>query len=371
MNLRSNLFTLVTAVGMASVACYNIPPPTEMPDDNRMERRTRRQDPAPEDPAPNNNQDPQDPMNPDPDPMTPDPDPEPDPNNPDPTPDPNNPDPEPDPMNPDPTPTPDPNDPLAAARAMFDADVAPVLQTQCAIEACHGGVGTSPLKFLPGTMAEYYVVVTSYEDRVVGYFDKTVAPMLNRIVPGPHYTAMFTDVEAQKVAAWLDAELAARSAGTPTPPQGGGTPQPTPGQVSAQLIAEWSGCMNLADWNQENVAEAWAYLGSGEGPCIRCHINGQASFIATDESERMFNILTTNRYFMLSYFVPNVTDLTNAKMEINTTSFQRVGDSLYPHLQHPNFDENGDAMDALIRFYNATVARKTAGTCDPPRIVSP
>jgi hypothetical protein len=256
------------------------------------------------------------------------------------------------------------------AKPLFDSTVAPLLQAKCSAAACHGGAGTDPLKFLPPNLADYYDVVVSYDDRVVGYFDKTSAPLITMIVPGPHYPgATYTADEQATIEAWLDAELEARSTGEPPPT--GEDPPLTPGQASKQLISEWSGCMSLQIWNEENVAGLWANKGSGEGPCIRCHINGQASFIATDQSEDMFNVVVTNKYFMLSYFQADVTDMSNPMMIVNYDNFQRVGDGVFPHTQHPGFNPDGDAMDALIRFYDRTMERKALGQCDPPRLVDP
>jgi hypothetical protein len=256
------------------------------------------------------------------------------------------------------------------AKPLFEATVAPILEAKCSAAACHGGAGTSPLKFLPPDPADYYDVVTSYDDRVIGYFDKTTAPMIREIVPGPHYPgAEYTPAELTAIQMWLDAELEARSGGTEPPPGGGGSV--TPGELSRQLIAEWSGCMSLQIWNEEDVADSWANKGSGEGPCIRCHVNGQASFIATDDSERMFNVIVTNKYFMLSYFSADVTDLSAGQMVINYDNFVRVGNGEYPHTQHPGFNPDGEAMERLTAFYNRTMERKLAGTCDPPRIVDP
>ena len=67
------------------------------------------------------------------------------------------------------------------------------------------------------------------------------------------------------------------------------------------------------------------------------------SMIATDESERMFTVITTSRYFMSTYFAPNVVDPNNAQMEINRPEFERVGTNQYPHIEHPSFNVDGNA----------------------------
>jgi cytochrome c553 len=256
---------------------------------------------------------------------------------------------------PDPTPV----DP--AVRALFDDTVAPVVSAKCA--GCHGGPGTSPLKFVPPALGTMYDVVTSY-GQLVGGFDTTSATLYARIVPGPHYGSVYTVDEAAAMTAWLDAERAARAGGgEPPPPVGEG-----PGQVSNRLIAEWSGCMELAAWDAEGVAAAWAELRSSEGPCIRCHVNGQASFIATDDSTRMFNVVSSNRYFLLSFFAADVADLAAAKMVINYDAFVRVATGAPPFNEHPQFDTENDAITALEAFYQKTLARQQAGACDPSRI---
>jgi hypothetical protein len=351
MTMRKNLLVAIASLGLVA-GCYTLP---AQPTDNRDPDlgNDPMMDDVDDDPNPVN----QDPMNPDPDPMNPDPDPmNPDPMNPDPM--------NPDPMNPDPTP-----DLAAEARAMFNRDVQPLLQGKCSVEACHGGTAVSPIKFCPPNAADYYSVVTSYDRQLTGYFAKADAPLINKIDPGPHNGATYTPAEIAAIGAWLDKELEARTQENPNNPNPTPNPTgPTPGQVSEQLIMEWSGCMNLADWNELEVAQAWAAKGTSEGPCIRCHINGQASFIATDESERMFNVLTTNRYFMLSYFAANVVDVANARMEVNRPAFDRVANGTYPHIEHPQFDVEGNAFDKLTEFYNRTVARKAANTCDAARM---
>jgi hypothetical protein len=247
-------------------------------------------------------------------------------------------------------------------RALFDDTVAPVLIGKCT--ACHGGPGTSPLKFVPTDATALYDTVSSY-DVLVGAFDPAAAPLLTRLVPGPHYDVVYTPEEAAAITAWLDAERAARAGGGEPPPPTGGE---SPGQASRRIISEWSGCMALADWEAEEVAPLWANLGSSEGPCIRCHVNGQASFIATDDAPRMFNLVASDPYFLLTFFAADVSDVASAKMVINYDEFVRVATGAPPFTEHPQFDTQSDAMAALERFYQRTVARQTAGTCDPPRI---
>lgn len=343
--MNRKLLTAIASLGLI-VGCYTLP---EQPDGRKPDLGNDPME-VPEDP----NYDPS--TDPDPDPNV------------DPMEDPMM-DPMEDPMDPveDPTedPTPVPGDPLVEAQVLFNDTVRPIMMAKCSATICHGGTDLTPLKFCPDVPAAYHTVITSYTQQLVGYFDKNNAPIINMVYPGPHPGVVYTPEEVATIGAWLDKELAARAVENPNPNPNPN--QPGPGQISENLMMEWSGCMSLTDWNDIGVAQAWAAKGSGEGPCIRCHINGQASFIATDESERMFNVLTTNRYFMSSYFAANVLDAT-PKMEVNRAEFDRVGNNLFPHVEHPSFNVDGNAMTKLIEFYDRTMARKTAGTCDAPRL---
>lgn len=121
--------------------------------------------------------------------------------------------------------------------------------------------------------------------------------------------------------------------------------------------------MNLAAWNEDQVAQKWVQTDSDEGPCIRCHINGQASFLASDESERVFNVLSTRPVFLQRYFVASIADPLIPKMEINTGLLNKVANAIGPYIERPQFDENDESMQALRSFFTKTKANETSGAC--------
>lgn len=260
------------------------------------------------------------------------------------------------------------------AKPQFLSTVFPALDAKCTL--CHQPGGLSVVAFMAaGDGDSTYSAIEGYNEIVAGEFDKLYAPMLLNVTgPGKiadHAAVDYTPAEIAAIESWLDAELVARApapGGGPTPDAAPGGGPLNPGAVSRALIQEWSGCMNLDEWNAENVAQQWADKGSDEGTCLKCHINGQSSFIATRDSERMFTVLTTNKYYMLGYFSVDVTDLANAKMVINSEFLDRVGNGDFPYIEHPQFAINGPALEALTRFYDLTMARKLAGTCAPPVI---
>lgn len=139
----------------------------------------------------------------------------------------------------------------------------------------------------------------------------------------------------------------------------------TPAQITTALLKEWSGCMSLASFQAAQMASRWSALSSSGGNCGTCHNTGANGFIATANESVFFSAISTNKYYLLGYFAVN---LAQAKMVINTTNFAVVGGAQPPHTEHPTFPQSNAAMTALDQFYAATVARKAAGTCDPPRL---
>ncbi len=262
---------------------------------------------------------------------------------------------------PDPDPDPDPNPtvltPAQKAREAFDRGVHPVLASKCL--GCHSSAGGAvSTAFVSPTVDTAYVTATSYAT-VVGNFTETGAQVYAK-VQGGHYGPYTLD-ESADLLNWLGLEVQAR-AGT------GGTPEPTPegpGQVADRLLKEWSACMKQTDFDAANMAEAWSNTGSDEGNCEVCHEAGYADFIATANRTRMFGAIATDRYFMLSYFVPDVLSAT-PQMVINRAALDRVALAQVPHTEHPRFDiNNNGALTALEQFYTQTMANKAGALCDP------
>ena len=141
----------------------------------------------------------------------------------------------------------------------------------------------------------------------------------------------------------------------------------TPAQLTEALLKEWSGCMSLANLTASGLANAWANLNSSNGECKSCHMAGQFGFIATANETTMFATLSENRYYMIQFFA---VDLAMAKMVVNKANLDVVATAQPPHANHPTFPIANAGMTALDNFYNATVARKLAGMCDPPRLTN-
>ncbi len=240
-------------------------------------------------------------------------------------------------------------------KQMFVADVHSIVQ-KCSGGGCHsqGGVTGMYGFALADANASYDQVVNL--PTLVGAFTTTTAQILTKIDTNPaggHKGVTYSADDKSKITAWLAQEATDRSDGT----------QPPPIDPIAK-IREWSGCMSLDNFNTAQMAQKWALLTtSTTQACKNCHGQGQAAFMSgVGQAEPFFTTITTQRDLLLKYFTVDGT----GKVVINTASFKNAGETLTTHPKFAYADNIG--MTALQTFYDATLARQTAGTCDPPRL---
>lgn len=255
------------------------------------------------------------------------------------------------------------------ARVLFERDVYPIISANCGA-GCHL-VGSTPAStpFVATTKAESYLTATGY-DSVVGNFTEAGAPIWTKIVPGPHNSRTYNADQQLKISAWLAKEVQERSGTNPTDPP----PTESPGQATARLISEWSGCLNVQDFIDTRFGESWANQGSDAGNCENCHSTGAYGMFANDDNAMMYEVLSTRREYMLFFFKADVT-ITPAAMATNEQHFITLGLAQPPHQEHPEFNPNQannglgiSPVANLTELYNRTMAHKAAGTCGPPRI---
>jgi hypothetical protein len=255
------------------------------------------------------------------------------------------------------------------ARQMFESDVFPILTAKCGA-GCHLTTSSSSTPFVATAVGTAYITATGF-DSVVGNYTQTGAAMYTKVVPGPHQGRTYTAEEQMTITTWLAQEVTERN-----DPGGGGTDggstggTETPAQATARIISEWSGCLKLEDFTALNFGPSWANKGSNQGNCEQCHTSGAYGFKAADDNTGMYETLTTNKYYMMAYFSPDISDLANAKMVPNYPNFVRVGLRQVPHQEHPSFNTNLNdaAFQTLQQLYDRTMGYKTAGTCGPARI---
>jgi cytochrome c553 len=251
----------------------------------------------------------------------------------------------------------------AAARKLFEDNVYPIVAAKC--ESCHGPAPSgNTTGFVATTKTDAYVTAVGYQ-ALVGDWTPTGAPILLKIAAG-HNGQTYTQDEKDKITAWLTKELESRAGGTPTGPT-----DESPAAASLRLTKEWSGCMTLANFQTAKMTD-WGNMRANNSACRTCHGAGEYGQIADSVANPFFTVISTNKYYMAQYFTADLSGgVANAKMIINTRSFTGVGSGLAPHIEHPRFKLDGSAgMIALQKFYDLTMAAKTAGTCGPPTLTN-
>jgi hypothetical protein len=243
------------------------------------------------------------------------------------------------------------------ARMMFVAEVHPIM-AKCSGGACHSidAVSASLSHFYTTDANQTYEVIT-VQSSMVGTF-QGAAPILTKIAPGNHNGMQYSTAEQDKITGWLAQETTERAA---TP--GGQDPPKNPNDP-LQLLASWTGCMTLDNFEAADMPIAWGTLNASGQKCANCHGTGGEGFIATIESAVFFKAVSEQQIFLSKYF--SVDTLAN-KVIINTGSFENAGVYI---ISHPRFNPTENAgMIALKEFYDLTAAAQAAGTCGPPTLI--
>jgi hypothetical protein len=256
--------------------------------------------------------------------------------------------------------------PPSNAQPLFDANVAPIVMKDCSNSACHGNAAvTNPPPFASGTQANLYATILNYADVLFPNFEPTTAPILTKIAAG-HSGVTYSTTDVTNITNWLTAEKTARAGSTSTT-----SPRDA-------LLAKFSGCMTQTDFDSAGVATAWANktTNTTNTACQQCHVNA-SYFLANADSTRMFQILSTaanpqGGWFLEYFFTVDTTDPTNLKMVINRDYINQAATGLDQHEKFNIDTDNGggtpSAYTRLTTFFNAAMAKMTAGTCGPPTL---
>jgi len=260
----------------------------------------------------------------------------------------------------------------AEAKTLFESNVHPILGAHC--QGCHtaGSPQGNITGFYSPDISNAYVTAIGFQ-AVVGDWTPEGALIVQKIM-GPNKTAShqpitYSNDELNKITEWLNKELEARGAG-----QGGGSGTETAGQVTQRLLEEFSGCMELTNFEAADMRN-FGNSQSNEGRCKTCHNAGEYQFVASDTSTPYFDTISQNKYYMLQYFMVDLSMGTAmAKVIVNTRSFDGVGNGLAPHQAHPEFNpDNIAGKQALQNFYDTTMAAKAAapnGICGPKKLTN-
>jgi len=259
-----------------------------------------------------------------------------------------------------PPPTPDSGPPATGAKALYQDTVHSIVTAKCGGGGCHAQPSvTGMYGFATADAEASYTQVTS-TPTLIGTYTAASAALVTKI-DGTHNAVTYTPDDTSKITAWLGAESTERNANG----------QPPPVDPIAKLAA-WTGCMSLENFQAAGMAAAWGNLSSQTNQrCANCHATGLDAFYTGNgqgglNEENYFAAVTTQKEFLLKYFTVEQ----SGAVIINTSAFKNAGVDLPDDTNHPPFDPMVNAgMTALSEFYDLTLARQTANTCDPPRLV--
>lgn len=221
-------------------------------------------------------------------------------------------------------------EPSATARQLFDNNVSPKLETNCAV--CHAGTGV-PSKFLGLSGASDNYQTLTVNATLTGGWDPATALLLTH-----RHTGGEPELDSTAKASirdWLLKEAEDRAGDPPT-----ATPRDT--------LAKWSACMDPADWTASGMG-TWAEKTSGSGSCMSCHHEGAGGFYATGDALEMFEI---NRLeSMIGFFFTVRQNGTENEVVVNE---DRPCARSQGGVTHPGYVCPDDYMDKLRDFYERT-----------------
>jgi mono/diheme cytochrome c family protein len=254
------------------------------------------------------------------------------------------------------------------ARQLYDDNVHQIMLFTCA--ACHAGPLIEPLKFLGTTPAgqdseDLFYTALINEPSVTGGFQPSLSNLLNY---GEHdggaARALFDD-EKVVITEWLLAEAEERQGESLEPdPQ---EPDPIGPTNSRQMMAQFSACMTLDNWNASEVYR-WANKGSAQGTCSSCHSYGAGGFYANNDPNEMFE-MTRYEIFLSGLFTVRVNPDETMDMLVNEQKLRNKSNVV----GHPTYNLGANDADLLrtIDFFERTMQRWNDGLCPPAGFPTP
>lgn len=243
----------------------------------------------------------------------------------------------PDPGTDDPLPEPEPGDD-ANERLLFMTTVEPILKASCDGVGCHG---TFPPAFLAGDIYDNVAGTPVLH----GNFTVEGAQLLTTIETG-HYIG-YSEEEKSAIETWI---LAEASLGTED------VAEDVP-LTTRQVLAQFSGCMTLDNWEEADMGD-WARYNADGNQCRGCHNAGLSGFNTNGDSEVMFetNRLITPNPFILGFFTvdqladPPAVVPAHGKLDL-------MGDGGGPGGIHPqySYNENNEYYQRLQEFHDLTM----------------
>jgi hypothetical protein len=155
----------------------------------------------------------------------------------------------------------------------------------------------------------------------------------------------------------------------PPPPDNPGTPdagvvidEPDAEPLPVDALAQWSGCMTIANWDTALMG-AWANKPTEGGTvCSSCHGDGLARFHTDVDNNAMFQM---NRYeVFISGFFTQTVGPSGIEVVPAVEKLRLKGGGAGDHPTY-NTSPSDPYFLALDQFHQLTLGVKQAGTCGP------
>ena len=247
-----------------------------------------------------------------------------------------------------------------ATKSLFINNAAPAVVASCGGATCHNDTA-SPLFVVDNREQMYTNVRSNYAANLstngIGQegFQPTDTKLLSYLGAGHSNRASMTPEQQQAVTTWLLAEQTEALNG------GGAVEVISP-------LSIFSGCMDLNEFKEAGVANAWANKNAaGEGRCEACHNRAAYHFMATEDDDILFNYITT-AVGIASYFT--IDSENPQSVMINRPRLLAAGSRQAPHQQHGDYDIDENPMQRLENFYNLTMEKfnePNRPRCQAPR----
>jgi hypothetical protein len=236
---------------------------------------------------------------------------------------------------------------------LFQQTVAPMLIAKCSGVACHNGeiANGVPLKFLgPNPDVPDYNILVAQEN-ITGNFNPALAKL---VVYHPDAARAFDAQQQMIVTTWLEREAVTRGIVTDNggvDPGQPGTPIPPP-TTERELLAMFSACMDLNQFNATGLANLRNKNTNNDGPCRQCHNAGAGGLYLSGDAADTF---TNSRYeIYLKTLYTTSRDPLSGQMAIvpNDVKFDLKSDP-----PHPTYNWNATDQQRLADFGAQTMAR--------------
>jgi hypothetical protein len=256
--------------------------------------------------------------------------------------------------------------PMGDPRRMFDTAIVPLLKSKC--QSCHVGPTLSATNMFLGPDGESSFYTTLTSDRAVnGGFNPEAATLL---LKGAHDGPAWTTSEAEKIATWLRAELAARGPELPGDPV-----DPINIRSARGASMAFVACLKAskAEFTQLAVPQV-ANMQTAQGRCNSCHAPGGAGGLWLGPADPMF-LKWQEEVFFTGVFQAQIQADRTYKIAGAETKLCNKGTEKDRSLgTHPEFDcQQGEALDALKAFAIAVQAKVDARDplCGAPEFAPP